>query len=309
IAVLPKREPIPTHMHSPGGNLFLQKVLEAHPLMRLTTSRAMPKDFPAGSVKVFHREVPAKLPLGNVLVVDPTGDCDLWKIGEKLQNPIVTKQAKDSPLMAHIRLDNILMPEAHKLAFTPAGGKPQVLAEAVTGDPLFALIDRPEGKVVVLTVNLDLGDLPFRTAFPILAMNVLGDFTSQGELRESLPTGATAEATLPDRGEFLLKAPNGETRKLAGSGKVALGILDTCGVWSVVPDSAAATPIDEFAVNLMNRSESDVRMPEGVTTVASAAETGLVSGFLGRPFWWYLIGLAFVLAVVEWYLYQRRWIS
>ena len=39
--------------------------------------------------------------------------------------------------------------------------------------------------MVVLTVNLDLGDLPFRTAFPILAMNTLNYFAGgQGELKE-----------------------------------------------------------------------------------------------------------------------------
>lgn len=309
IAVLPRRDPIPTHMHSPVGNLFLHKVLEAHPLARLTTSKVMPKEFAPDAIKVFHREVPAKLPPGNVLVVDPTNDCDLWKTGDKLQNPIVTLQEKDSPLMAHVRLDNVLMPEARKLTFTQAAGKPQVLAGAVSGDPLYALVDRPEGKVVVLTVNLDQGDLPFRTAFPILAMNVLGYFTSQGDLRESLPTGATAEVTLPATGAFLLKSPDGATRKLPeGGGKVTVGPFDRCGVWSVVAESGGA-PLEEFAVNLMNKGESDLRPPEGLTTVGTAAETGLVSGFFGRQVWWYLIGLAFVLFVVEWYLYQRRWIS
>ena len=311
VAVLPKRDDVPVHMHSPGGNLFLQKVLEANPLARLTTSRVMPKEFAPGSVTVFHRDVPAKLPAGQVLVVDPMNDCDLWKIGDKLQNPIVTQQDKESPLMAHVRLDNVLMPEARKLTFTPAAGKPQVLAGAVTGDPLFALIERPEGKVVVLTVNLDQGDLPFRTAFPILAMNTLGVFTStNGELRESLPTGATAEVALPGVGAFQLKSPDGSTKKLPeGGGKVTVGPFDKCGVWSVVPDSAGAPPLDEFAVNLMNKAESDLRPPEGLTSVGTAADTGLVSGFLGRPVWWYLIGLAFLLFVVEWYLYQRRWIS
>ncbi|HEX4588823.1 MAG TPA: VWA domain-containing protein, partial [Gemmataceae bacterium] len=122
VAVMPRREPIPVHMHSPPGNLFLQKVLEANPLTRLTTSKEMPKEWAAGAVKVFHREVPAKLPPGPVLVVDPANDCDLWKVGEKLQSPVVTQQDKDSPLMAHVRLDNVLLPEAHKLTFTPAAG-------------------------------------------------------------------------------------------------------------------------------------------------------------------------------------------
>ncbi len=314
VAVLPKREPVPVHMTSPAGNLFLQKVLEANPLVRLTTSRELPAEFPAGAVVVLHRAVPAKLPPGRVLVVDPAGDCDLWKLGDKLQNPIVTQQDKDSPLMAHVRLDNVLMPEAHRLAFTPAARTPQVLAGAVGGEPLFALIDRPEGPVVVLTVNLDQGDLPFRTAFPILAMNTLGFFTGQSELRESLPAGSTAEIDLPagaaGAGEFVLRSPDGTTRKLPpGGSKVTVGPFDRCGVWAVAPDAPGAAPVAEFAVNLMSKAESDLRPPEGLPAVPTAAEAGLVGGFFGRPVWWYLAGLAWALAAAEWYLYQRRWIS
>jgi hypothetical protein len=315
VAVLPRREPMPTHMNSPVGNLFLQKVLEANPLVRLTTSRELPAQFAAGAVTVLHRAVPAKLPAGRVFVVDPAGDCDLWKIGDKLQNPIVTQMDKESPLMAHVRLDSVLMPEARKLTFTPAAGKPQVLAGAVSGDPLFALIQRPEGPVVVLTVNLDLGDLPFRTAFPILAMNTLGYFTgSQGELREALATGSTADIDLPATvggvSEFVLRAPDGSIRKLpAGGTKVTVGPFDHCGVWAVLPAASDAAPVAQFAVNLMSKAESDLRTPEGVNSAASAEEAGLVGGVLGRPAWWYLAGLAWALAAFEWYLYQRRWIS
>ena len=315
VAVLPKRDPMPVFLSSPEGNLFLFKVLEANPLVHLTAAKELPKELPAGSVTVFHRQTPAKLPPGPVLVVDPVGDCDLWKTGEKIQSPIVTHQDKDSPLMAHVRLDNVLMPEARKLDFTPAAGKPQVLAATVTGDPLFALIERPEGKVVVLTVNLDLGDLPFRTAFPILATNALNFFVgSEGEIREALPTGATVEVALPTTaaaaGEFLVRAPDGSTRKLsAGGAKATIGPLDQCGVWRVQADAKDAVPVAEFAVNLMNKAESDLRPPEGLDSSATAAEAGLSGGFFGGPAWWYLTALAWCLAASEWYLYQRRWIS
>ena len=311
VAVLPRRDKVDTHFYSPTGNLFLHKVLEANPLTKLEASRKLPAAFGPEPVKVFHRELPAKLPPGQILVVDPTTDCDLWKIGDKIANPIVTKQDKDSPFMAHVRLDNVLMPEGRKLNFTPAAGKPQVLASSVNGDPLFVAIDRPDGRVVVLTVNLDLGELPFRTAFPILALNVMGVFTStQGEIREALPTGSTAETTLPQSGEYVLRDPAGVSRKLpAGGGKVTVGPFDTIGVWAVAPEGEKTTPIDEFAVNLMSKAESDLRAPEGVKATASVADAGLVSGFLGRPVWWYLIGLAVLLAAVEWYLYQGRWFS
>src|SRR6185369_3356593 len=206
------------------------------------------------------------------LVIDPETDCELWTVGEKLQNPIVTQQDKDSPLMAHVRLDNVLLPEAHKVTLTKAAGSAQVLAGAVTGDPLFVLIPRAEGPVVVLTVNLDLGDLPFRTAFPILAMNTLGFFAGgAGELHESLPTGATADVTLPTANEYVLHAPNGSVRKLpAGPTKVTVGPFDQVGVWAVTAGTPTAAPIEVFAVNLMNKAESDLRPPEGLVESTAA---------------------------------------
>jgi hypothetical protein len=312
VALLPKREPLPIYLYGAEGNLFLQKVLEAGPLVRLTSAREWPAELPAAAVTVLHRKLPAKLPPGPVLVVDPTEDCEFWNIGDRIQSPLVTNQNKDSPLMAHVRLDNVLLPEARKLTFTKAAGTPQVLAAAVSGDPLFALIDRPEGKVVVLTVNLDLGDLPFRTAFPILTMNTLNHFAGgQGELREALATGATISVDVPTAADgYRLRAPDGKTRKLAVKGaKATIGPLDQCGIWRVEADVQGATPQAEFAVNLMNKSESDIRPAEGVEVKETAAEAGLSGGLFGGPAWWYFIVLAWCLSAFEWYLYQRRWIS
>ncbi len=45
--------------------------------------------------------------------------------------------------MAHVRLDNVMMPEARKLTLK---AKAQVLAESLTGDPLLCAFDRPEGQ-------------------------------------------------------------------------------------------------------------------------------------------------------------------
>jgi hypothetical protein len=309
VAILPRREPVPVQLVSPAGNWFLENVLRANPLVTLAVSKAMPATFPPNTVHVFHREVPTRLPAGNVLVVDPATNCDLWAVGDKLANPIVTQQDKESPLMAHVRLDNVSMPEAKKLTFLPPAWKPQVLAGLVTGEPVFALIDRPEGKVVVLTVDLDKGELPFRTAFPILVTNTLGAFAGgAGELREALAAGATAEATLPGTGqEFALRTPDGSLRKLpAGVSKATVGPFDRCGVWAVVADGK---PAEEFAVNLMSKAESDLRPADGLRSSPSADAAGLVGGFGGRPVWWYLVGVGFVLMAAEWYLYQRRWIS
>jgi hypothetical protein len=311
VALLPRRDYQPVTFVSENGNLFIEKVLEASPLVRLKVSKTPPEKAPAGAITVYHRKVPNPLPPGPAFVIDPADDCDLWTVGDKLQNPIVAKQDKDSTLMAHVRLDNVLMPEARKLTFTEAAGKPQALVGALAGEPLYCAIDRPTGKVLLLTVNLDQGDLPLRTAFPILFTNALGWFAGgRGELREALATGATTEVTLPAQsgGAFLLRAPDGQTSPLpSGVTRTTVGPLDQCGIWSVVPVTPGAAPVFEFACNLANRAESDLRPAEELP--ASAAEATVAAGFVGRPVWFYLLAAAWLLAGVEWYLYQRRWIS
>lgn len=198
-ALLPRRELQPVTLVT-EGNLFLQKVFEANPLVKLsvvkelkggTDAKRQAAATPsANALTVFHRTVPAQLPPGPVFVIDPEGPCDLWEMGEKLTNPLVTKQEKDSLLMAHVRLDNVLMPEARRLTMQPAANV-LVLAAALGGEPIFAAINRPP--------------------------------------------------------------------------------------------------------------------PENL--IANAAAESLTAGFGTRPIWYYLIAVAWLLAAVEWFLYQRRWIS
>ena len=123
-------------------------------------------------------------------------------------------------------------------------GKAQVLASTVDDEPLVVLIERPEGKTVILNVDLDKSDLPLQTAFPIMSTNILAAFVGEkGELRESVSTGSVAQVALPgaedptrdhagDRYELI--APDGRVKPLvAGSTKAIVGPFDRCGVWSI----------------------------------------------------------------------------
>jgi hypothetical protein len=61
----------------------------------------------------------------------------------------------------------------------------------------------------------------------------------------------------------------------------------------------------ELACNLASLQESDLRPADGLE--ARAARAGL--GFGAPPVWFGLIAAAWGLAGLEWFLYQRRWIS
>jgi hypothetical protein len=67
-----------------------------------------------------------------------------------------------------------------------------------------------------------------------------------------------------------------------------------------------APPVLEIACNLASRPESDLRPPEALE---ARAEDAITAGVFGKPVWFYLLAVAWVLTAVEWYLYQRRWIS
>ena len=326
-AVLPRREIQPVILVT-SGNLFLQKVFEVNPLVKLTVVEHPPETIPAGTVVVFHRTAPAELPKGSMFVIDPANSSDQYSVGEPLESAIVTKQDKDSPLMSHVRLDNVVMPEARKLA--PAQPElTQVLAAAVSTDPLFFAVNRPEGKVLVMTVNLDKGDLPLRTAFPIFVGNALHWFAgNKSDLRESLATGSVTTVTSSDfasqmRGnQIVLTDPSGLRKPLPMiMDKTTLGPLDQCGIWKVEEEQTISLtgpsakesrspsgPLLEIACNLSSSAESDLRPPNELLS-EKTTPSPMLSGFGSRPIWFWLSLLALGLTSIEWWLYQRRVIS
>jgi hypothetical protein len=293
------------------GDLYVEKVLEANMLVQapvaiqLVAGNAAPPAAPAGHLLVLHQTVPTQLPSGPLLVIDPQHSCDLWQLGDRLADPIVIQQEKDSLLLTNVRLEKQFLVGARKL--TPRHPRTRVLATTLSGDPVFCAIDRPEGRVVVLTANLDQAELPLRTVFPILASNALAWLGgASDDVREAVAAGSVVELTPPPAAagkEFYLWSPDGNGRKLPAE-RWTLGPLDQCGIWRIAEQSDGPA-VQELACNLANRQESDL---SGTLTTAAAAE-GLVGGFFYRPVWFLLALGAWLLLVGEWYLYQRRWIS
>ena len=327
-ALLPERKTQQVLIVSPG-NLFLQKAFEANPLVEVTTRKDLPaaSDWPANSIVVLHGEVPPILPDGNVFVVDPTGSCDQWELSAPIENPIITDQDTTSPLMNHIRLDNVIVPEAKQLNFkSPV----HALAKTLNGELIFSDLQRPNGKCLVLSINLDRSDLAFRTAFPILVANALNWFSgSSGELQVALPSGSATtvrlnQAALNSNQPFLY-SPSGSSVKVETAGAdgqtVTIGPLNEVGVWTIASnltaehtkstqpsaESISNDVLAEVAVNLASERETDLRPLKQLTDAAHATINAV--GWFSHPAWTYLIFVALVLTCLEWCLYQRRFIS
>ena len=315
-AILPQQTRTPVTLVT-RGNWFLQRVLEANEAVDLTIMERIPASVPDGSVLILHGDVPSTLPSGSLIVVDPTSSTNLWRYDGKVDNPLIGSQRTDDPLLRHVHLDHVMMPEASKLIpttdFVP-------LAEAATGEPLYFLSSRPEGEVLVLPVNLDQGDLTLRTAFPIMLTNALTRLAGQNN--ELVPAMATSvvrtirlpndlnQRSAPDNPQINLTAPDGTSQTIRISdGSAMIGPLDQCGIWKISPQTdtsrSEASPSMHIACNLMDAQESNLQTPEPPATRPISA----LPGQGHRPIWYYLVLLALAITVVEWSLFQRRWIA
>jgi hypothetical protein len=304
-AVLPPRQEVSVHLVS-RGSLYLEKVLEANQLVRQPfTMAAVPVGEPPEGgegprVLLYHEHLPPHLPDGPVLVIHPQASSELWNLGAALPEPVVTEQDADSPLLTNVRLKGLTLPRGR--ALQPRNDQAKVLAKGPGGEPLLVAFERPEGKVVVLTGDLESGDLPLRTAFPILMTNALVWLAGgQENFRAAVPTGSVVEVPLPDTPGLQAIAPDGRVLPLpAGASRASLGPLDQVGIWRVAgPD---APTILAVACNLANSRRSDLRPDPAVVTAARPLER---SPFR-RPLWFYLLGVAAALLALEWCLYQRR---
>jgi len=315
-AILPRRKMRPVCLVT-KDNLFLQSVFEAMPMLKLRVVSEPPKQLADNEMLVLDRQVPQPLPDGPILVIEPRESSDLWEVGEPIQNPLVSNQTTESPLMAHVRLDNVYMPEARKI--TPLASA-TILAKSISDEPLYLAFHRPgQGRVAVLSVNLERGDLPLRTAFPIMMSNALEWLSAEGDrFRESVRTGAVVSidhVAASGSTDTVALGPDGHPHVVdVQNDRLTFGPVDQCGVWTLTQRDTASPPSEgpagaedaiRIASNLANHRESDLRA--GHEATVDATKPTASSG--RRPLWFYLIVAAFTLTMVEWWAYQRRWIS
>ena len=344
VALLPAR-PLQKLIFYGENDFFLGHVLSSQQNVELTVATECPTVVPDDTVLIIHRTVPEMIPAGNAFVIDPQNDSDFCGIGETIESPLISDENGDSPLMRFVHLKNVLMPGAKKLLPHKTGTSEtassdvenqaddaavdfSVLASTPEQEPVFLQWQSPDRKLLLLSVELKRGDLPLRTAFPIMISNALNYFRNDGgELERAWSTGETVSVpVVTAETELALRSPNGEIRMFpVKSGVLSLGTLPHCGLWEVFSAESLnapvqttggsqslsvaenAEPLNRFACNLINIDESNLRSaPE---SFYDGKTQGIVPAAANRPIWFWLIVIAIFFTTTEWFLYQRRWVD
>ena len=221
------------------------------------------------AIYVIDGKTPHTLPAGPALVFTPEA-CDLWQLGAAVTDPLVTRVEDSSPIMAGVRLFDAYLPEAQQLQIAESVrtvARPILWANTT---PLGYAIDRPQGRVVVITGDLATSNLAMQAAFPPLIAQALDWLDGQQ----------------PWKDEVVGREAWGVRREALGVGREASdGLLPT--------------------LHAPRSTLHDLRVPSDIGTDASA----LVLQKPLPPLWIVPAVLAAVLLILEWCLYQRRWTS
>lgn len=280
------------------GNLFLEGALLADPdvsLERIPPAGYRPREATGFDVAIFDRVAPEPPPgVRGVLLVDPQGG-GAFAVVRRVVDPILTDVARDHPVARGVVLRDVNIRDASAFAVGPS----DTTVASSFGAPV--IVARADAGVRTVAVGFDVrgSDLPLRAAFPILLANALDWFVDDEADGPLLVTGSAWRVPVDSAGPIDVTAPSGRRFAAPVVDGRAVVWADEIGPWTVGKLTVAAS------LGAPAESRIAPRHPAGAGGVALPAPELRDTG-LRRDVWIYLAVLALVVALVEWFTYQRR---
>ena len=295
------------------GNLFLEQLFSVLPgVQAFKTTPGSDLAQEAFDLLVFDgATLPDPPPDADLLIINPPPDADnaLFSVTGSFTNT-VTVQLADSPLLQYVDWRNVNIREAQ--AVRAPWAQPLVTA---AGGPLLLVGEQGGRRIALLTFDLRASDLPLQIAFPILMANIT-NWLSPGRafdaptglqpgepVRITPAAGVTAVSVRKPDGEVWTAPVTGdalffgETHQL---GLYQISLQDALG-----QDDSGARPAGGFAVNLFAPAESRIRPVDALRIGQMEIATAADADFGRRELWPWLLGLALIILLVEWWVHFR----
>ena len=301
-AVIPAPRTLSVLLVSPG-NLFLEKVLQTDPQVKLEVRK--PDAYQGGmegfDVVVVDSVSPPKLGNGRFVLVNTVpSDVPLEVLG-RLDNPTIMDWDRTHPIMRQIDFAKVTIEDAMRVRPVAAG---KTLVEAVGGPLIYALEER-DRKALFFGFDLFRTDFPLRVAFPLILSKGLRWLSPVGLDQSSLQLQAGQPILLPvEHGvtTATVRTPSGRSvRAQVNRGMASFTETDEVGIYTVVTGRGET----KVAVNLMNADESDLT-PQPLPTFVEGPRPESPPVSILRELWPFFVILAVLLFALEGFLYWRR---
>ncbi|OPZ82001.1 MAG: hypothetical protein BWY76_02846 [bacterium ADurb.Bin429] len=294
--LLPKTDPLPVVLVSPGGNLFLETALKLDRMVQVTRSGFLPPTLQPGAVVIADGVALSAIPKGvSALVIGPRAlSAAVSALSQgTAKTPAVADWDRRHPVLEHVDLSGLYISQA--LTLSPTGGA-RALIETADG-PIALVEEKPGRRLIYLGWEMHDSDFPLRVGFPIFIGNCI-DWLSGGRTRAEGLTVRTGQVVqLPDAAGDTLLQPDGTSEQLGSGGfRAALA-----GVYTV----KGMDKTRRFVANLTDAGESNL-LPHSLTFAGRAAK--VVSGPVRteQELWRWILLAALALLCLEWWVFHRR---
>lgn len=285
-----------------GQTSLVRRALEADPRLRVKEG-VSPVEALTSDVGVFVGTRPPSYDKGRILLIDPVDGGGLFAVSGPAPDPGPVHWEPQHPLTRYTALGDVHIGTA--VNTTPPPGA-LVLAEAGPAPVIWAY-ERPRLKLVVLSFDPFESDFPLRAGFPIFLGNAV-DWLMQGRGvgPRVVAAGEIARGDLEDEkiASVTITDPKGEAREVpVHDGEWIYDGTTHAGIYTI----EAAGKKSRFAVNLLSRSESDVR-PRATLALGSSKVKAEEGGKTKRrlELWPWLALAAIGMLTSEWYVFHRR---
>jgi hypothetical protein len=279
-------------------------------LFEATPSQLSQIDVNLYDLVVFDSYVPAILPQGNLLLINPPNSPLLQVTGTERVTTMPTVSG-GAPLMSNVDLQGFRALQVERVT-TPEWAQPV----AMIGSTPLVLQGTTQGHLIVaLTFPLEQSNLPLLPAFPILLANAVRELVPRPN--PTLMTAANAAQLivdpLPQATSVEITFPDGKVRRypLKPGREFTVPTLAEAGIYTVVQYSATGILQRRlFAANVLDPQETAIEQDaipvlhsdSGSRVIHSAASVHVTQ----REWWPLLATGAMLLLIGEWWWYHRR---
>jgi hypothetical protein len=286
----------------------LQRALEAIPLAKVNV--VSPASFdatsPTADLTVLDAAVPAHLPGGPLLIVNPPPQNPLFSPVPAANSPSASTLIDlSNPLLDGVDPAALRFSSATTLQ-SPAWAR--AIVETRQG-PMILDGFRDGRPIVVFGFDPELSGFDKSIAFPVLVTNAVSHLVAGG-LGPAVSPGDSVFLPIPSGGRAVLVRPDGRRETLTPSGN-ELRIADTSqiGRYTVLDPADDRTVLRSFAVNLLNSNESDIRPRRDLSPIQATGPSldaeGVGTSLMSE--WWRLVAAgAVALLGIEWLMFARR---
>ena len=291
------------------GNLFLEQALASLP--NIQAFRALPAE--DGSIQipedpfdlyVFDGIIPAEIPNGNLLFINPVSN-SYFQVGGAFEQ-INSAEVIEHPLTRYLDWSNVHILKAKQVTLPTWA---DALVETDQGVLVFAGQANSQ-RVASIMFDLRESDLPLQIAFPILFSNLTNYLVppSAFDATQSLKPGQSLNIIPPPGTEqIIVSSPSGVGYSFPNeAGGLKFTNTNELGFYAVNFISQDSNSAEYFAVNLFDSAESNIT-PKDSIQIGQTEITHTVSEKIGQyELWNWLALLAILILMIEWQVYHRR---